>query len=790
MTAVMACDRLLDRFEDTHIKKKSFKWGVEVVKKTIILLLAAMFLFAGKAYAGAQKPAIPVVETPTNNAIIEIHNVTIAWKDSYSQKPHYLWLVQESDNKMILNKLEINKGIKKYAVPPGLLKPGCKYRYKVGVLASKNTIYYSAVKYFETAEIPNITYPVDNYTFKRTEAVLKWESANPENSCVLRLVDEEGGDIILDNISVVSSGEYKIPPEKLSYGKKYRSVVGYKDSNNRIWWSKVVRFAVREKLNPPLYISDIINNSEFQSSGDIFLGQDGTGVCNLCHISYKNSIVMKPGAVLKIPLNKKYITFSSVIGLDDSVYLKGGSVAFRVTGDGKVLFESKVIKNDPAQYFHSMPERVDIDVTGVGELVMEVEDAGDGVDFDSGVWAETYLLEAKPEKQYPVIGYQQGDSETARLLFSNFPELIKDVHMNNQPVCVMMRRNGVIGRNSIIADHINSTSKQKPVYFGVFLHNKNQQDAYLKIVKKGVSASPTISGRFMVDALKEFNNSRSTEISFKAGEYYFLYKGENLKMNAPGQDANNTVNALVEYESDHILEVTVCVVEDISIFDNPVSIDEIPEVPYDGVARSYRGTAEMNPVTSLDLELDIDETDTDSGPLNVSYPVFDAWGNSWSAQNGSFPGWVTNITSDKIDTAIVSDMFPLKEQYNNTEITLSPTNRHLKDSRYLCNLGNWGILYNEKILIKNNTDKNRIVKYYLGTVNSNSSYYLETMALTPSGEPIKDLDPTGTVYKQELSKLVREIEIPAFTEKELNFEYILPNNSCGGLYHTLIQSAV
>jgi len=67
-------------------------------------------------------------------------------------------------------KIEIKKGIQKYTVPSNLLKPGYKYRYKVGVLGTKDNIHYSPIKYFRTTEYPEITYPVDNYTFARTEA--------------------------------------------------------------------------------------------------------------------------------------------------------------------------------------------------------------------------------------------------------------------------------------------------------------------------------------------------------------------------------------------------------------------------------------------------------------------------------------------------------------------------------------------------------------------------------------------------------------------------------------------
>ncbi len=74
------------------------------MKKTVILLFLFMFIFVERAYAGAQKPAVPAIQSPSNNAVLKIQNVTITWKDPYLQKTHYLWLIEESENKVILKK--------------------------------------------------------------------------------------------------------------------------------------------------------------------------------------------------------------------------------------------------------------------------------------------------------------------------------------------------------------------------------------------------------------------------------------------------------------------------------------------------------------------------------------------------------------------------------------------------------------------------------------------------------------------------------------------------------------
>ncbi|KNY27955.1 NPCBM/NEW2 domain-containing protein [Pseudobacteroides cellulosolvens] len=759
-------------------------------KKFVIPLILILCVIINNSFLYAlsdKKPAIPVINSPANNTVIDKSKVTIAWNDPYIQKPHYIWLVQEPENIIILKKIEIKKGVNKYTVPSSFLKPGIKYRYKVGALVSKNNIYYSTISYFKTAQPPEITNPESEGKIDIFDAVLKWEPVNPNENYVLRLADDSSGKIILNNISFQNVAEYKLLPENLSYGKKYRYVIGVKDSYKNISWSNVRKFTVNEKKKPPVFISDIVDKTQYQDNTSMVFDMNyNKEPIKICHINYKNSILMKPGTILTVPLNGKYETFSSVIGLEESVYLYGGSVTFKVSGDGRSLFESQVIKNEPSKFFHAMPRKIDIDVKGVKELTLEVRDAGDGSDYDFGIWACPVVYESKPNVKYSTAGYSLGDGEKGITLYSNFPESVYDHHINDQKVCVLFRRNGIIGKNNIIADHLNVSTKQKPLYFGVFLHNKSQKDAFLKVTNKGASSMPVNSSMFMLDALRAYTQSVQTSTTLKAGEYYYLFNHPSLVLSPQGQELNDFVNAIARFETDQILEVTICLVEDPSIFDTPALIDTYPEVPFDGYTRTYRGTAENNPVVNFSLNATINDTDIDSSPIIVTYPVYNAQENKWNPESVNFPGWFTNITSDKIDGAIVSDMFSFKEILNNTNIIISPTNRYPENGPYLSNLGNWGIRYKERIHIKNNTDKTRIIKYYLGNVIANNNY-LDVLAYTPSGEPIMGMDPKELSPNKELLKLVQETKVPPFGEKNIDFEYIFPNNSSGGIYHTLLQ---
>jgi alpha-galactosidase len=72
--------------------------------------------------------------------------------------------------------------------------------------------------------------------------------------------------------------------------------------------------------------------------------------------------------------------FQAEVGVDDAA---GGtaSIQFRLTGDGRVLLQTTVLKSGDAA------RRVDVDLTGVRTLLLEVLDGGNGVEFDHGDWA-------------------------------------------------------------------------------------------------------------------------------------------------------------------------------------------------------------------------------------------------------------------------------------------------------------------------------------------------------------------------------------------------------------------
>ncbi|MBN1851273.1 MAG: NPCBM/NEW2 domain-containing protein [Pirellulales bacterium] len=86
-------------------------------------------------------------------------------------------------------------------------------------------------------------------------------------------------------------------------------------------------------------------------------------------------------SVLRVQLDGKTNRFLALVGVDDGAQGKG-TLRFRIFGDGKILFDSGLMKGgQPAK-------DVAIDLAGVRQLILLVDSAEDGIDYDHADWAE------------------------------------------------------------------------------------------------------------------------------------------------------------------------------------------------------------------------------------------------------------------------------------------------------------------------------------------------------------------------------------------------------------------
>jgi len=87
-------------------------------------------------------------------------------------------------------------------------------------------------------------------------------------------------------------------------------------------------------------------------------------------------------SVLYVDLKGSCRSFSAYVGVDDEVEGNIGSVRFRIYGDGRLLFNSGILKaGQPAK-------KVDVDLTGCKTLRLSVDPADDNMNSDHADWAE------------------------------------------------------------------------------------------------------------------------------------------------------------------------------------------------------------------------------------------------------------------------------------------------------------------------------------------------------------------------------------------------------------------
>jgi alpha-galactosidase len=86
-------------------------------------------------------------------------------------------------------------------------------------------------------------------------------------------------------------------------------------------------------------------------------------------------------SVLYIAVNSA-TKFSASVGVDGEVTSREASVEFSVSGDGKELWHSGVMRAGEAA------KSLQVEVAGIKTLVLKVGDAGDGISFDHADWAD------------------------------------------------------------------------------------------------------------------------------------------------------------------------------------------------------------------------------------------------------------------------------------------------------------------------------------------------------------------------------------------------------------------
>ena len=102
-------------------------------------------------------------------------------------------------------------------------------------------------------------------------------------------------------------------------------------------------------------------------------------------VKFERGVGTHATSTFRLSLNGQAERFNARVGVDDEVD-RNGSVSFEINGDGKVLWESGVMRRG------DQPKAVSVDLAGVKTLVLSVGDGGDDINYDHADWADAQIV--------------------------------------------------------------------------------------------------------------------------------------------------------------------------------------------------------------------------------------------------------------------------------------------------------------------------------------------------------------------------------------------------------------
>ncbi len=98
--------------------------------------------------------------------------------------------------------------------------------------------------------------------------------------------------------------------------------------------------------------------------------------------TFERGIGTHANSILLLRLDGTKVRLSGQVGVDDEVAKGRGSVRFQVLADGKIVWESPVMKSGQAA------KSLDVEIEHAKSLALVVSDAGDNIDYDHADWGD------------------------------------------------------------------------------------------------------------------------------------------------------------------------------------------------------------------------------------------------------------------------------------------------------------------------------------------------------------------------------------------------------------------
>lgn len=139
-------------------------------------------------------------------------------------------------------------------------------------------------------------------------------------------------------------------------------------------------------VSNPLYLSDRFPESYHQGWGNLQKDKSIKAGINIGGKAFKKGLGTHAPSEIIYRVCGNYTTFSAWTGVDYfTKFSTEASVQFEVWADGVLYYQGKVMKvTDPAEF-------VKINITGINELKLIINDAGDGQGWDHANWADAKI---------------------------------------------------------------------------------------------------------------------------------------------------------------------------------------------------------------------------------------------------------------------------------------------------------------------------------------------------------------------------------------------------------------
>lgn len=149
---------------------------------------------------------------------------------------------------------------------------------------------------------------------------------------------------------------------------------------------------INEEIDNSIYLSDLpwvrATTEKWEVEKDV--GSTGYPM-KINGIRYNKGLGTHANSEIVYNLDGKYTRFKSTVGPDDYTFTNKEfptSLLFKVYGDGNLLFDSGVMKTKP----YTLPKNIDVDITGINELKLVVNDAGDDRCSDQANWGNARII--------------------------------------------------------------------------------------------------------------------------------------------------------------------------------------------------------------------------------------------------------------------------------------------------------------------------------------------------------------------------------------------------------------